>query len=536
MDKKNQRAFLIIAGFFAALFVFTGILFSGFHFKDDIGILTGEKALQNTSFPQFLRQAVSEDLSVRFRPLRMIERAVEIKLFGSNFPLWYGYNCLMGIFCAYFLYLFARTVKFSFSSALLFPAFTLLGQQSVIWGRSSLSEPIGMFFLSLSLLCMAKSVHSETDRSRYNGLFLLFFVLSALSKESFLLLLPALVFWKVWLFGSRNDLSFKESLAKNKILVLVTSLMMLAGLSVIFLIGPAKEPNSGICANSPMLRFIVSPIHSLRDMKFSVLFLSDYTAFLVILLGVFLMMEAHLRDEESLAIARIIRVARNYGGKLVVLFLLIIVPQFVIYSRTGLQNRFALPGFIAFAYALAYLHNRILVSRTIKTFAKTVFVAVIVLLLVPRVAHAFFRVKNIADEGVMTNRFLNTIIQDTQKDSVILVALDPVIDHEASGTLAAYLSLKGGRENVYYMLIPTGRALFDDDSRSSGLRADLKESYKNKSVESIPDKTKIDCIALFPSMETKFLELAAGWFDKSKFNSSAYGYFEGNFLVYSRKK
>src|SRR4030095_4310618 len=101
----------------------------------------------------------------------------------------------------------------------LFSLMSLVGQQSVIWYQSADLENIGMFLLSLSLFFLAKSIYSKNKISFYKTAFAISLALCSLYKESFLLMVPAILFLYLWIYAFKNSLTIIESFKFNRYLI-----------------------------------------------------------------------------------------------------------------------------------------------------------------------------------------------------------------------------------------------------------------------------------------------------------------------------
>jgi hypothetical protein len=115
---------------------------------------------------------------------------------------------------------------------------------------------------------------------------------------------------------------------------------------------------------------------------------------------------------------------------------------------------------------------------------------------------AFASCKRYAMRGIATEKFIHTIIQGTKADDTILIAGSSYTDMEGvNAGLPVYLN-KYNRRNLYICC-----------------------------PDSIPDKTIICAIAVFPGVEENFIT-SNPWFMASEFCRHE---FQGNFVVYLRE-
>jgi len=83
----------------------------------------------------------------------------------------------------------------------------VLGQQSTVAWMLGPSELLALFFLSIALFYMAK-IYLINDSLINKIIFIVFILLSSLSKESFILIIPSIYFLYVWRISEQKNISF----------------------------------------------------------------------------------------------------------------------------------------------------------------------------------------------------------------------------------------------------------------------------------------------------------------------------------------
>src|SRR5262245_50792361 len=171
----------------------------------------------------------------------------------------------MAVLTSWFLYMFARQVRFRTVPAFLFVLLTFIGGQTEIWWLTADAEPIGMFWLSIGLYFMAKTIFDAGKLGRtYNVLSVLALITATLSKEPFVLLMPAVVLWNVILYRQHHQLSLIKAIKANLGKIALLATVCLGELAFILLkVGTTGMGYAGVDANSFTLSKIASALKQL---------------------------------------------------------------------------------------------------------------------------------------------------------------------------------------------------------------------------------------------------------------------------------
>src|SRR5205807_2066494 len=113
-----------------------------------------------------------------------------------NFTLIAFLVAAQGIFSSYFFYRFARLLGGSRFLSFLFPLFIFAGNQGVLFWRNCVNETFAIFLLSISFFYLGRMLNNPDKKRSDEILFSFFLFLSTLTKESFIALVPAVLFLK----------------------------------------------------------------------------------------------------------------------------------------------------------------------------------------------------------------------------------------------------------------------------------------------------------------------------------------------------
>ncbi|MGP8321879.1 MAG: hypothetical protein ACT6FE_06110 [Methanosarcinaceae archaeon] len=327
--------------FWFSILFFSGSLSSGYHFTDDWEVLefnskfaSSDNNIINISKKVNLVDFASNN---RFRPFFYFHKILETKLFGCNFHFWSIYTGILAVFTSLFLYMFARIISFSVLESLVFSVLSLLGPQSEIWWRLGTNETIGSFFMSLCILFMGLSVYSERQRKLYEIFFVVFAIAMTLCKESFILLIPAILFWKIWLYKTRNNIRWNNAVKSNIISLMILLLVIIAEVLFIkFFIGATKISYAGI-EGFQIGKYLNTATR-----------LSSFGGIgLILLQSIILVIFVCVRST--------VKAFFNDFMYPFVLFLLILAPQVILYAKSGFYARYMIPAYWGYFVFIIYL-------------------------------------------------------------------------------------------------------------------------------------------------------------------------------------
>jgi hypothetical protein len=417
LDKKDKVVILVIPIAIFLFLFFTGTLNSGYHFVDDHEVIRMKDDLKSLSLTEVTKKWVREDLvsNNRFRPLYYIHRVFETDFFGSNFFLWSLYTGIQCCLAFIFFYLGIRNLKFSMGEAVLFLIIVFIGPQSSIWWRLGPSEGLAMVFFSLSFYFMSDCLRGKNYIIK-NVLFIFFLILSSLCKESFVMIIPAIVFFKIWNEKINLCHTLKESIARNWILSLPVFILIIELGIIKYVVGTnASGPDSTLSSN----------IHNILSTVLH--FFRTYLNLLVVGL-IFLILSLYLKKP-----------VKKPDLFPVVFFLLIFAPNILLYSKSGLSERYLLPSTIGLGFLVVSFVKGV---EDNATEFKKLCLALVMVGFLPFLISTGSKAIKFSKEGRETKSLLAAITEYYDKGRRVMVVVDPVASYEISVSLKVYLNFE----------------------------------------------------------------------------------------------
>lgn len=414
---KSIKDKIAIVSIILAVFLFlllSKTITSGYHFVDDHEVIKIKNDLKSSSLLNITKIWVKQDLNsnARFRPVYYIHRVFETKLLGSDFILWSLYNAVLCCLALIALYSGMRNLKFGVGESIVFLIITFIGPQSSVWWRLGPGEGLGMVFLGLSFYFMSKS----PDKKNYNVnnlLFISFLILSSLTKESFLIIIPGMIYFKIWHEKITIWSSLKESVYKNILLVAPLLMLVIELIIIKFYVG---TDYSGMNAKSDenITNILFTGLYFVKT------YLNLFIIFIVLLITSWLLKK------------RVIA----YNLFPAAFFLLILIPNIILYAKSGLVERYLLPSSMGLAFLLVSFIKSI--GENPAWFKKVALTLVIIPFL-PFLAASFDEALKFSQEGEATNKLLSAISTSYSGGTSAMVIADPVESYENSVSLKTYL-------------------------------------------------------------------------------------------------
>lgn len=430
----------VVILFFAAILLFlsyAGTLTSGYHFIDDHEMIVIHSDLEKAPVLNVMANLIKKDLNIRFRPMYFVHRIIEIKIFGADFFTLSFYTGILAALTFSFFYLGARKLKFSALESLIFVLLAFIGSQMAIWWMLGPNETIGMFFLGLTFLFLAKSAERK-NYLRDTVLFSVFLVFASLSKESFVIVIPAFVFYKIWNEKNIFGISLRESIQNNLVLLLPAAAMVFEIWMIYFAVGTNTIGYAGSTSGWEELKRGILAIITSKIM------LKDWLTFFGIITFLFFLGVVLQKGEKKKKMAYIFK---NILPSIIFSFL-IVAPGILMYAKSGMAERYLLPS----AFGLAFLAV-FLVRENPKIFFRAAGGVIAVIFLLGSFKITEDSAKAFAASGIYTNQLLSAAIANSKPDAKILLAVDPVDRFEASDAIKTYL-LREKRDNVFGYSLP----------------------------------------------------------------------------------
>jgi hypothetical protein len=529
VDKSWKLGIIFLLFWFGVLMV-TGALFSGFHFTDDHDVIRIDKSLTGTTVAREARLFFNDltGSKLRFRPFYQFHRRLVTAVLGTDFIAWSVYTGLLASLTTFFLFLFMRTTGFEVIESILFAALTLLGPQAAIWWKLGANETLGFFLFSIALYFMSRSVCALRRKNLYNAFFIFFTLLASWSKESFILTIPALAAWKLALVYESD----KQQRLENGSSLLFFSSIWLAvkktwlTLSLLLLICVVELVHIVSSVGTTGIQYA-----GYEGFSFSIFFktiaqsLNAVYGWIVFVLAVVITIGV-IRSRRS---SRGEKQYQPLDALLlpVILAGLIVVPQLVLYMKSGIIERYLLPAVMGYAYLtivfMRYLRVNFrqpvsssgsrLKGRWVELFV--FFLLAVVCLQQLRVVR--YTAIAYAREGEHTNGWLTSIEESTGKNDVLLVITHPVNFLEPSVSLKAYLNLELERKNTCFS---TAKTVLKNSGFWHSLNNDFLARNPGFQLPDAETSNPFQAVLLFPGLEETFLKHAE-WFSVDKYTRYA---------------
>ena len=487
MTKKTELsvAFLMSLCFIFSVSYFTGALFSGHHFTEDYEYFEIQDHLASG---EGVLKTIVEYTRKDYQRIRIYyaHRVLQTALFGTNVTPMRIQIGLMGALALFFLYLFARSLKASPPASFLFAALSLAGAPMLVWWRMATAENLGMFFLAASLAFMASE-----------PLFILSITLMSFSKESFTVIVPSLLFLKVWLSAENLRLTLWESLKKNAVSLAIVSVATVA--QSLFIANVTGTVIAGYVGYEGFdwerffstFKQLALPPNAL---------LCAVTAGAVILSAFF--------GKNKLAVLRKMAV-------LFIFFFTMTLPIVLLFQKTGIVDNYLLPGVFAFTFFFLYTYQ--LTKNRLPLWVRAALFLLAGIVLAVHLNAAVKSARVFAEEGKTAERLVETLKEKTNPDDLILIAADPARNLEWSHATNLYLTRLARRKNLY--LFPAMRLKYS--SFEKYLIYYSPESpvvlYKGRLFGDIKNLQDIRAIVVLPYSGLWFLLGSRKWFDKNAF-------------------
>jgi len=344
-DKNCKIELLLVCVSFGLLWYFifssTGMFKAGFNYLvvDHMFIEEYFKPfnLLTTIYQSFIEEPIK--YNERFFPVYTFLFRTVPHLYGLNPITYYISSLIICISTSISFYIFGKLNKFSILESILFSALIALGEQSSSHAYIfPFPESTATFLLSLGLIfAEISAIYKNNTKNILNSLFILFSMLAALNKESYILMLPALAFYKVWFESAVNNISLTKSLKNQKISI---------GILLIFF--------ATIIAYIKLKHFTGQGYAGVDQTSFSIQHISELLSFLVfhsflieaVIIGsIFLFFS---KDNKKNIL--------NHKFSYLVFSGLIVLPQFVLFLKTGMNGNthYLLPLVIGLAFLAIY--------------------------------------------------------------------------------------------------------------------------------------------------------------------------------------
>jgi len=428
---NNRKDKIVIISIILSVFLFlflSGTINSGYHFVDDHEVIKIKSDLKTSSLITVSRNWVKADLNKnsRFRPFYYIHRVIETRLLGSDFFLWSLYSGILCCLALIFFYLGIRKLNYGLGESITFLIIIFTGHQSAVWWRLGYGESLGMVFLGLAFYFMAKSL-DKRNYNVYNLLFIFFLILSSLTKESFLLIIPAIIIFKIWNEKTYIWSSLRESIYKNMILLIPLAIFIFELLIIKYHVGTSYSGLDNKFINN-FTSLIFNGLH----------FVKTYLNLLIV--GIFIFIVG----------VYIKKLPIRFNLLSLFFSILIIVPNLILYTKSGLVERYLLPSTFGLGILVVTVIDGI---EKDPPWFKKLALTFIILSFIPFIVNSYSDATEFSKEGRSTKNLLSAISTNYVRGSAAMVIVDPVELYEKSVSLKTYLFYEDNIDLFGYALI-----------------------------------------------------------------------------------
>lgn len=503
-NNNNLYAFSIFLTIWAIILIYSGSINSGYHLTDNHELLRINKTLQNNSFFETLKIFIRSNIfdQGRFFPFIYIFRVTFVKVFGISFLSFSIIHFLFALFSSYFLFRFLIIQNFDFRLALVFPLLTLLGEQAAVWYRLGTGESLGMMIFSISLISMIKIFYSK-NWLLYKFIFLISLIIISLVKESFIVVVPALVFWYLTIYMKKDKTTLLSVIKKD--IFFLSSILLLLITEIFFILTTIGLNNgyAGIDSNIFSIRelFNISETLNFNGVINQIIlniinpegFYSSYSIILVLSLIVTML----CYNNNLLKSIKSFYVEFKY---IIWLSIFITIPQKIIYIKSGITERFYIPYVIGITIFIMSLLQSLLKKSNASLHFKLPFI-IIILTLCANFLISYNSSKNFEAEGVITSNLFSAIEKSTTPNDTIIIVCHPMIDYENAYSLMQHLSIINNRQNLKIVLEENeNRPVWSNDSIFlNRLSNGFKTKHKKLIISDTEELKDYKCIVIFPS-------------------------------------
>lgn len=427
---KRKEALLIWSIFAVLVFgvvIITGTITSGFHLVDDWQFAEYVDRIAADGFAVCLKEALERDFILRFRPLYFINRVITAAVFGINLTAISTMNAIEIIVAMGSLYYCARHMHCNVVYSILFALTVMVGYQSAVWWKLGPQESYGIMLFSCGFLLLLNWL--QTGKKYQGCLSMIFFVLASIYKESFMVMLPFVMLYIVYDGIKSQDITIANlwSVIKKKLLYLsILAIVLIVELCLmVFVVGVNNYSYVGLDSTITLSEYcdIWSEVFR-TDLKW-------YFRF-----GVLFIM-----------------IALTYWEQLkklkleILLALSVMVPQFVIYSKSGITERYILPWVFGFAYFFAVVCCN---WKALSGKRRIVYMLGLWLMLAANARAMLIEANYFTYRGNSVQTMLDTTLRYTQEAGEDVKVLSCLTSNTEANLTMKYWMRLHGYEEVYY--------------------------------------------------------------------------------------
>lgn len=521
---RDIFVFVLLFIVWFCLFRFTGSINKGYNIYEDNVYVTTHSLLDSGSVLKVSSDFIKIDAAVkyRFRPFWAFHLILATYFTGANLTYYTFYIICLGIFSSFFLYKFITIAGYSTIEGIISGLLIVAGPAAIIWSDITDSENIGMFMMSLTLYFLSKSIYPDKSKNVFRIFFMISLLLTSLCKESFILMIPAVIILYLILYAKKENISFVRSLKQNQYMVAFSALMFLILiLSIVFTVGINNQTYAGIDPEFFSLKAIFDYLKIIFSFPVTYLILAGMLILLI-------------SDTTKDNIIRKIRTRIKNHSAIIILFFLITLPQFILYYKTGLDNRYLLPFMMGFYFLLIYIIKKVFENKNILVSFRIIYISLVFYLIIYEIVFKSVPLlNNFAKSCKETTKLTQAIIDNSTEGSDLLFVMDPVQNYHEVYSMKIFLDSYDLKEKYYYDFVKSEyvNPVFADTAFYNRCESDAYTDLGNGLINLNNNRDQIENIMIFRSLESKFLEKNKDWLKEENYKKEKFG---GNVLY--RKK
>jgi len=238
--------------------------------------------------------------------------------------------------------------------------------------------------------------------------------------------------------------------------------------------------------------------------------------FLIVLFGIFIFFENELQKN---------KLSSDYLKKhiktlftILILTLLIIVPQLILYYKTGFIERYYLPYLMGYSILLIYILKIIFDSKSISTLVKYLYLSTIFVYLILELStNTIPAITFFSKECRETTEIVNSIKNIQNKK--LLIVFDPAQSGSKANSLKIYMDFLKIKEEYRYDFVKLGHVnkFFSDTVFYNKSFNYAKKLFGEKLIDSGKDNADIDLILIFRDLNKAFIDKNKSWFKETHY-------------------
>lgn len=404
------------------------VLAAQFYMVEDRTLL----GIQPWTMQSWFHEVVTEAGTIqRFRPLYVAYVAFGATWFARNPLVWHMVTLLWGVISLFLFYRVARRLGAGIVASALFVAVLAFnGNQSWIWINLIPQETLGVLFLSIAAWAFSIAPNS-VRKSGWDALGTLSLIAAGLTKESFVLVIPAMLGFRFLLERKIVGSAWGDCFLALKRPLIAGALFFCIALATIVWI--MRSNPTGFSASATGLSFAsFNPVR-----WWGLLGAFGLTAPLLLALGV-LAIQGYLRQDKRTMLLLVLLTCMAW-----------LIPQLVLYTK-GIDGRYAFPAVIAVVAMITLGFTA--APRRMMWVPQIVILALLLPAVVKGALYANKSANWLAAETVSLDRMVKFVGQNTPASYSVVIAGDAGTGYGLEAlyySLPIYLQLTGSQSPVY---------------------------------------------------------------------------------------